>query len=304
MKVIKANNLNVNFNQEKKPLIAIWGFFDGWHIGHQALLKQMQELAKQYNYQTLVISFDVKPQSFLSNKTEPILLSKADREHFLSSQNIDYYCELKFTHELASKSAEEFINWLLANNVVAVVSAEDIHFGAKGQGNLATLQHSALKVFLSADVYDDRQQKVSSSYIKDLLVAKDIKHASKLLNTDGYIVTGTVVDGIKEGRTLGFPTANLALSDNYVVPGIAIYVSKTQVDDKWHQSMTVVLLRDNKLLVETYLLNFNQDIYGKTIKVKFLDYLRDSASFTDKETLINQIKNDLVNTIAYFKKSA
>ncbi|MBE4703975.1 riboflavin biosynthesis protein RibF [Spiroplasma platyhelix] len=303
MKVTKINNLKTNFNQEKKPLIAIWGFFDGWHLGHQMLLKQMQDLAKQQHYQTLVVSFDVKPQNVLLNKNEPILLSNQDKQQFLSNQQVDYYCELKFSHELASSSAEEFINWLVANNVQAVVSAKDIHFGAKGQGNLATLQNSPLKVFISQDVFDENNKKVSSSYIKELIVSKNITHANKLLNRDGYTVTGTVVHGIKEGRALGFPTANLALSDNYVVPGVAVYISQTEVDGKWHQSMTVVVLRDGKLLVESYLLNFDQDIYDKVIKVRFLSYLRDSVAFDSKKALIEQINQDLVQTITYFKNA-
>lgn len=303
MKVTKINNLTTIFNHDKKPLIAIWGFFDGWHLGHQALLKQLKAVAKEDNYQTLVVSFDVKPQSFLAKKDEPILLSSEDKQQFLAQQDIDFYCELQFS-SIAEQTAETFINWLRANNIVAVVSAHDIHFGAKGQGNLATLQNSSLKVFLSEDVYDEHHNKISSSYIKDLIMNKDITHACKLLNTDGYVVTGKVVDGIKEGRTLGFPTANLALTTNYVVPGVGVYISETEVAGHWHQSMTVVVLRYGKLLIESYLLNFNQDLYGQVIKVKFLAFLRDHTTFSSKESLIVQIKKDEQATIAYFKQKA
>lgn len=303
MKVTKINNLTTIFNHDKKPLIAIWGFFDGWHLGHQALLKQLKGLAEEHNYQTLVISFDVKPQSFLAKKDEPILLSNEDKQVFLAQQKIDFYCELQFSM-IADQTAEAFIKWLVANDVQVVVSAQDIHFGAKGQGNFTTLQNSSLKVFLSEDVYDEHSNKISSSYIKELLANKGITHACKLLNIDGYLVAGKVVDGIKEGRTLGFPTANLALVANYVVPGVGVYISETEVDGQWHHSMTVVILRYGKLLVETYLLNFNQDLYGKVIKVKFLTFLRDHTTFSSKESLIAQIKQDEQATIAYFKQKA
>lgn len=303
MKVIKTNNLTKIFNKDKKPLIAIWGFFDGWHLGHQALLKQMKQLAKEHQYQTLVISFNAKPQSFLANKEEPILLSNVDKQQFLLEQEIDFYCQLEFNHEIANSSPETFINWLVNNHVQAVVVAKDVHFAAKGQGNLANLQASSLKVFTSHDIFDEKQKKVSSSYIKELLTKKDIVHANKLLNNDGYTVTGTVIDGIKEGRTLGFPTANLALTDNYVIPGIAVYISLTEVDGKWHQSMTFVSLRHGRYLVESYLLNFDQDIYGKIIKVKFLTYLRNSFAFSTKAALVKQIQKDLANTIAYFSNN-
>lgn len=304
MTVIKINNLKENFNQEKKPLIAIWGFFDGWHVGHQALLNQMQNLAKEHNYQTLVISFDVKPQSVLLKQDMPILLNNQGKQQFLINQKIDYYCELAFNQLVAASSAEEFINWLLANNVQAVVSAKDIHFGAKGKGNLATLENSTLKVFISEDLVDEKQQKISSSYIKKLLLNKEVSHANKLLAnsvTSAYTISGTVVDGIKEGRALGFPTANLKLTDNYVIPAVGVYISLTEVDSVWYQSMTVIINRDGKSLVESYLLDFNQNIYGRVIKVKFLEYLRDNLIFTNREDLINQIKQDQVNTINYFK---
>ncbi|MGL5268766.1 MAG: riboflavin biosynthesis protein RibF [Spiroplasma sp.] len=308
MKVLKISDLTTIFNYEKKPLIAIWGFFDGWHLGHQSLVKQMQNLAKTYNYSTLVVSFNVKPQSILLNKTMPILLNNHDKQQFLIDQQIDYYCQLVFNHDIVNKSAQEFISWLLNNNVVAVVSTKDVHFGVQRQGNLTTLQKSPLKVFISQDVVTEKNQKVSSSYIKELLVNKKITQANKLLCTSltiangvaGYMISGKVVSGIKEGRTLGFPTANLELTDNYVLPGFAVYISLTEVDDKWYQSMTIILIRNAKPLVETYLLNFNQNIYGKIIRVKFLSYLRDNLVFSNKEDLVAQIKEDLANTVSYF----
>ncbi len=301
MKVIKTNNLVSKINQENKPLIAIWGFFDGWHLGHQALLTKMIEVAKHNHYQTLVISFDVKPQNILLQKEFPIILNNQDKIAFLANKKIDYYCQLTFSQELAQNSAESFIKWLLNNYVKAVVVNKDVHFGAKGQGNLKTLQNSQLQIFLSKDVYDKNKQKISSSYIKELLEKKEIAHANSLL-ANKYTLIGKVVDGIKEARTLGFPTANLQLTNNYVIPGVATYISRTEVDNKWYQSMTVVIIRSNKPLVESYLLDFKQDIYGKTIKTQFLNYLRDNINFSSKETLIEQIKTDLKNTIAYFKK--
>lgn len=301
MKVIKTNNLISKINQENKPLIAIWGFFDGWHLGHQALLAKMLAVAKQNHYQTLIISFDVKPQSVLLAKDLPIILNNQDKIAFLANKNIDYYCQLTFNQTLAKNSAADFIKWLVNNYVKAVVVNKEIHFGAKGQGNLKTLQASQLKVFLSEDVYDQKQQKISSSYIKELLEKKDIDHANSLL-ANKYTLTGKVVDGIKEARTLGFPTANLQLTNNYIIPGVATYITRTKVDEKWYQSMTIIIIRDNKPLIESYLLDFQQDIYGKIIRTQFLTYLRDNLNFTSKDALIAQIKIDLKNTIAYFKQ--
>lgn len=308
MKALKVSDLTTIFNYEKKPLIAIWGFFDGWHLGHQSLVKQMQALAKTYNYKTLVVSFDVKPQSVLLNQDMPILLSNQDKQQFLLDEQVDYFCQLEFNHEMANCSAQQFIEWLISNNVEVVVCTKDVRFGAKGQGNLATLQNSPLKVFLNQNVIDENKVKVSSTYIKELLINKNISQANKLLYNSphitkgiaGYVISGKVIDGIKEGRILGFPTANLDLTDNYVLPCLAVYITLTEVDDRWYQSITIILIRNARPLVETYLLNFNQNIYGKIIKVKFISYLRDNLVFDNKEDLITQIKADLAKTISYF----
>ncbi len=304
MKILKLKNLNIQ-NQKlmSKPIIACWGFFDGIHQGHQALFKQLLVNSTINNYQTCIISFDRKPQSVISNKNNEVLLSNEDKIKTIAKYNFDYYWEIKFSKEIATLSPEQFISWLLANNVKAVVVNPNIRFGYQGQGNIKTLQQSSLQVYLCNDIIVNNN-KVSSTYIKQLLQNKDISSANLCLQQEPYTISGKVVHGIKEARTINFPTANLSLLTNYALPGLATYITLTEVDNKCYQSMTVIMLRNNKPLVETYLLNFNQDLYGKIIKLRFLDFLRDNLKFTNLDDLKKQVDKDLIETIKYFANSS
>lgn len=300
MKILKLKNLNTQSQKlMSKPVIVCWGFFDGIHQGHQALFKQLLTYGKINNYQTCIISFDMKPQSVLSNNDNQVLLSHDDKIATIAKYNFDYYLEIEFNKKIATISPAAFISWLLANNVKAVVVSRNVQFGYQGQGNIATLQQSALQVYLCDDIFINNH-KISSTYIKFLLENKDISTANLCLQPNVYTISGKVVDGIKEGRTINFPTANLELLTNYALPGLATYISVTAVDNKWYQSMTVIMLRNNKPLVETYLLNFKQDLYGKIIKVRFLAFLRDNLQFFNLDSLKQQLAKDLANTVNYF----
>lgn len=303
MKILKLKSLSIK-NQKliSKPIIACWGFFDGVHQGHQALFNQLLINAKINNYQTCIISFDMKPESVISDKDNEVLLNTEDKIKTITKYNFDYYWEIKFSKRIATLSSEQFISWLLANNVKAVVVSANIRFGYQGQGNIRTLQQSPLQVYLCDDIVVNNN-KISSTYIKQLLQNKDISKANLYLQQEPYTICGKVVHGIKEGRTLNFPTANLSLTTNYALPGLATYITLTEVDNKWYQSMTVIMLRDNKPLVESYLLNFNQDVYGKVIRVRFLAFLRDNLKFSNLDYLKKQLNKDLADTIKYFKSS-
>lgn len=300
MIVLKMKNLNIK-NQKlmDKPIIACWGFFDGVHQGHQALFNQLLTKAKTDNYQTCIISFDMKPQSVISDNSNEVLLSAEDKIKTIAKYNFDYYWEIKFSKKIATLSAEQFISWLLANNVKAVVVSANISFGYQGKGNIKTLQASPLRVYICDDIVANNN-KVSSTYIKQLLQNKEISKANFYLQQEPYTICGKVVHGVKEGRTINFPTANLSLLTNYVLPGLATYITLTEIDNKWYQSMTVIMLRNNKPLVESYLLNFNQNLYGKIIRVRFLSFLRDNLKFTNLDDLKKQLNQDLTATVNYF----
>lgn len=300
MKIIKVNNIEKIIYHNKKPIIAMWGFFDGWHKGHQTMLKQLKLQAKKLNYQTLVISFDIKPQAYLHHQKLPILFDKKTKQDFLRDSKIDNFWELTFNNQVSKISAEDFVTWLIKNNVKAVLINHKIRFGFQGKGDINTLKKSLLQIFVCENVFINNQL-ISSTFIKSLLSDKNISDANAYLDNFPYTISGTVVHGIKEGRTLGFPTANLMLRENYALPGYATYITLTNIDGKWYRSLTIIIERDHKPLVETYILDFKKDLYGKTIKVRFLKYLRDNINFSNKTLLVEQITDDENQAKKYFQ---
>jgi len=299
-----------NFHQNQKPLshkgiIVCWGFFDGAHQGHQALLNQLTTMARENNYEAGIITFDVKPQSVINNVPNQVLLTNEDKYQLIKkTTQIAYYWEIQFNKTIAKTTAQQFIAWLLALNVKAVVVSRHVRFGFQGQGDLKTLQQSSLTVYLCEDVFSENHHKISATYIKALLQAKKINEANLCLQQKPYTVAGKVIHGNKEGSVIGFPTANLELIADYALPGLATYITSSKVDDHWYRSMSVIMMRHNKPLVETYLLDFKDDLYGKIIKVRFLTFLRDNLQFNNLVDLKKQLKTDLANTIAYFKNKA
>lgn len=302
MQNLKVQNLNFQNQQlSSKPIIACWGFFDGIHQGHQALFKQLVSIAKTNKYETCVVSFNEKPQSIINGMDNQVLLSNEDKIKRINEFSINYYLEINFTKQLSKISPQQFIAWLISSGINAVIVNRNVRFGYQGQGTIETLQKSSLQVYLCDDVFLINHVKVSSTFIKQLLINKDIINANLCLLPNEYYITGKVVHGIKEGRSIGFPTANLALNANYALPALATYITLTKVDNKWYQSMTVIMMRNKAPLVETYLLNFNQDLYDKVITVKFLTWLRDNLQFTSLDKLQLQLHQDLENTVVYFK---
>ncbi|WP_308149497.1 riboflavin biosynthesis protein RibF [Spiroplasma sp. AdecLV25b] len=298
---LKIKNLSFQSLLSSKPLIACWGFFDGIHQGHQTLFNKLITIAKTNNYETCIISFNEKPQSVTDEIANQVLLSKEDKIKRINDFGINYYLEIEFTKELSRTSPQQFIAWLISCGVKSVIINRNVRFGYQGQGTIKTLQQSSLQVYLCDDVFVGNHDKVSSTLVKQLLQNKDIINANLCLAPNEYYITGKVVHGIKEGRTIGFPTANLELNTNYALPGVATYITVTQVDDKWYQSMTVIMMRNNVPLVETYLLNFNQNLYDKVITVKFLTWLRDNLRFSSLDDLKVQLRQDLEDTVDYFK---
>lgn len=300
MQNLKIKNLNSQNHLSNKPLIACWGYFDGIHQGHQALFNKLVTIAKTKNYETCVVSFNEKPQSIADENVNQVLLSNENKIKRINEFSINYYLEIEFTKQLARTSPQQFIAWLISCGVKSVIVNRNVRFGYQGQGNIEILQKSSLQVYLCDDVFTVNHDKISSTLIKQFLQNKDIINANLCLAPNKYYITGKVVHGIKEGRHIGFSTANLALDVNYALPGLATYITLTKVDNKWYESMTVIMMRNNVPLVETYLLNFNQYLYGKVITVKFLSWLRNNLQFTNLDDLKLQLHKDLANTIAYF----
>lgn len=298
-----------HFTRRLPQCVATIGNFDGFHRGHQKLLDLLREKAQALQLPAVVITFEPQPQEFFHpQRAVPRLTRFHEKWQVLKEQNIAYLVRLRFNAALAQCSAEDFIeNILIAQlGVKAMIVGDDFRFGAGRAGDLSLLQKWGRQYgfeTIQAPVYVLEGQRVSSTRVRQLLQAGDLMQANQLLGRS-YFLCGKVVHGDARGRRLGFPTANIRLSDGPVaVQGIYV-VQVLGLEEKPLPAVASVGVRpmfsNDHLLLEVHLLDFNRDLYGCAIKVEFLHKLRDEQRFPTTEALIVQMQKDVQNTRIFF----
>lgn len=283
-----------------KTCIAL-GNFDGIHIGHRNLILSMMENAKTFNLISSVLLFREHPKDMLTGKSPELLTSLEDKEELLEKIGLDIIYEKKFTKEFSKLSPEEFVKEILVDklNVHSVFVGFDYRFGFKASGDIETLKKLGhkyhFKVYIIEPVYYEASI-LSSSEIRNHIKEGNIKLVNKMLYRN-YKIKGQVVHGSKIGRTLGFPTANIKLSNNYSIPKNGVYETKTIVYGKKYRSLTSIgtnpTVGGDTLKIENYILDFDMDIYDKKIEVEFIKYIREEMMFGSLEDLKLQMKKDL-----------
>jgi riboflavin kinase/FMN adenylyltransferase len=293
-----------------RPSIVTLGVFDGLHLGHQAIVRTVVERALIINATPTLITFDPHPRQVLKPETTPPLLQTfTQKMEGLRLLGLQQVVVLEFNRELAALTAEEFV----ARYIHDALRAREVHLGkgfafGKGRlGNIELLQSLSHKLgFLAAEVPEIRlrQRRVSSTLVRQLLKAGRVSFARRLLGR-AYGVEGIVVEGRKVGRTISFPTANLEIQ-NRVLPADGVYVTLALVNGTWHRSVTNVgkrptLVGDAESRVETHLMDFDQEIYGQNVRVRFLHRLRGERKFSGLDELKAQITRDRDRAIRYFQ---
>ena len=269
-------------------VVASTGFFDGVHSGHQAVIRTLLERASECGGQSLVISFWPHPRVILQNgaKDLRLLTSIDEKKELLYGMGVDRVEVLPFTREFASLDAEDYLKMLREKfGVTSIVLGYDNRFGS---GSLTTSQIQEIASRLGIEsvvvpplVVDSLT--VSSTQIRRLLGEGNVKLASEMLGRD-YSVQGVVVSGKQLGRTIGFPTANLALREPLkCVPAVGVYLSRVRL------GMSNV---DRSGLIETHIFDFDADIYGHDLEVSFVAKIRDEVLFSSFEELKKQLKKD------------
>lgn len=292
MKTIKID-LQKNFSLDE-PLSICLGFFDGLHRGHQSLILNARANAK---YKVAVISFDFNSESIgFPNKSMRVLSTIEDREIILRKLGIDRFIILTNSDGLFTYSAEDFINKILKKlDVKEVFAGTDYHFGHHASGSIEDLK----KYFdvHAVKLLDTSEGKISTSVIMKLLDDGNIEKANELLGYD-YQIRGVVGYGRQVGNKIGFPTANLNVTANYVLPKNGVYKTICYVDGKPFFAVTNIGVHptvgaSSRVLVESYLLHYDENAYGKTMYVAFLSRLRDEQKFDSVDALKKQISIDL-----------
>ena len=284
-----------------KGSIVALGNFDGFHLGHQAVVGRAVSRAFHERRPIIVATFEPHPVRFFKPDVPPFRLTTLDqREQLFAHAGADAMLVFEFDEQLRSTSAEEFVSDLLAGRIGAagVVTGDDFSFGKGRSGNVETLKtlgaHSGITAEAVAPVLVDGER-VSSGRIREALVAGDIGRATHLLSRD-FAIEGVVQQGDQRGRELGYPTANLALGD-YQRPKYGIYaVRVTLADGSEHPGVASLGVRPTfeppEELLEAHLFDFASDLYGQKIEVALHAYIREEQKFDGIEPLIAHMRDD------------
>lgn len=288
------------FEIEEETAVAI-GKFDGIHIGHRRLLEEILE-AKKEGLKACVFTFDPPPAVLFSKSDGRELSTREEKRILFERMGVDILIEFPMTLETAAIRPEIFVKEILAGSMNAsmIVAGADVSFGDKGSGNSRLLQEMAeengytLKI-IEKVCYNGRE--ISSTYVRSAVEEGNMELAEKLLGVP-YPFIGTVVEGNRQGRIWGFPTANLLPGNTKLLPPFGVYYSEVLIDGKRYRGISNVgykptVTKETVPGLETYLYDFEQDIYGKEIEVRLLSFKRPEKRFESIEELKEQVLSDL-----------
>lgn len=289
------------------PLALAIGNFDGMHLGHQAMMDKLIGTAQSQGLKAAVMTFEPHPREFFTPGNAPTRLSSLrEKLELFAEAGVEYAYVCHFNRRFAEVSAEDFMQRILhqAMNVKAVLVGEDFRFGAGRRGAQADFVSAGFQIISLPDVMLD-QRRVSSTAVREALAQGDLGHAEKLLGRP-YTISGKVVHGDKVGRTWGYPTANIHMLHDRP-PLFGVYAVKLEglaelpLPGVASLGVRPTVKQGGKPTLEVHLFDFQQDIYGKHVRVHFLHKIRDEMKFADIETLKTWIASDAQKAREYFK---
>lgn len=299
---------NIISIKSQNSIISV-GSFDGVHLAHKKIIDFMNATKLKYELSSLIYTFDNHPSTLFSDTPVKLLTTNAERKLLFEEQNIDIVFFQNFDRKFASLKAENFVKEYLIDklNMSFLVIGDDHRFGNSRQGNYDHLSQLAKKYSfglhkISSVFVDDLR--VSSTNIRNFIVSGEIEKANKMLGYE-YFVATDVIGGDKIGRKIGFPTANLNLSKEKLLPQNGVYAVKILFNNREYKAMCNVgfrptLNKSDNVTVEVNIFDFNRNIYNKRIKVCFLKKIRNELFFNSKDELINQLFNDKDTVLNFF----
>jgi riboflavin kinase / FMN adenylyltransferase len=283
------------------PVLAL-GNFDGLHRGHIKIIERVRRVALERGGTSLVLTFDPHPPRIVRpDKAPPLLMTEAQKLEALERAGIQGVAIVRFTHELSRWEPEHFVRAVLVDwlRVAEVWVGADFLFGRDRSGNFSVLRALGAHLGFRVEKIDPvryREFVVSSTRVRRLVAEGRVDEAAALLGHHMFI-DGAVVKGAGRGRQLGFPTANLATM-NELVPPVGVYATLATIDGVAHPSVTNIGLRptfgdSTQMTIETHVLGFNHDLYGRPLRLSFVQRLRDERRFPDVDALKAQIDADV-----------
>lgn len=288
------------FRLDQDSLITI-GVFDGVHLGHKYLISQLKGLAKQQSLRSIVITFRQHPQEILTPRSQPPFLTDAgEKTRLLQNEGVDAVIVLSFTPELSQLSARDFI--LLLQKILrmrGLVIGPDFALGKNQGGNIAALRQLGSELNFSVTVIPPIRKNgdiVSSTAIRHTLAKGDMEKVQRLLGRS-FNLHGMVIHGKGRGTGLGFPTVNLDIFPDQAIPGDGVYATQAIVEDKTFHSVTNVgknpTFGNPNRTIEAFLLDYNDNLYDRQVRIDFIHKLRDEIKFNDIEELKKRIAEDI-----------
>lgn len=280
------------------------GTFDGVHEGHRALMETVVRKAKERNARSVVITFDPHPREIISPGSDGIrlLTSLEERCEILKDMGIDVLLVIPFTRDFSLLSSEDFVRNIVFGKVGVseFVIGYDHHFGRDRSGTIETIEKLGKELGFDAYVVSKKEMgdvTISSTTIRrELQDYGNVEQAARLLGRP-YILNGVVIHGDERGRKIGYPTANLKPEHpNKVIPKNGVYAVRVRVDDEWYRGMMNIGVRptfdEHTVTLEVHIFDFDREIYGDTLQVRFIKRLRDEQKFDRVEELVAQLNKD------------
>jgi len=302
MKII--NNLNF-IRSEKKTVATAMGTFDGLHKGHRQIIKKQKKIAQNTNLATGIYSFYPHPLRIVNPDNAPgYLLSEKQKVNIVKNLKLDYLFQQKFTSDFAKIKFDKFIKNILLNQLDCkyIVVGEDFRFGYQGNGNINSLKKLAKKCNFKVEIVKPliiEGKVVSSSYIRKLIKKGKVTKVSKFLGNN-FEIKGKVIKGEGRGKKLGYPTANLKLNTDYVLPPAGVYAGFVHYNDCIYKGIGYFgykpTFSKKNYNIEIHIFNFSDNIYGEKLNFELVKYIRKDLCFENETDLINQIQNDILYT--------
>ncbi len=283
------------------PSVVTIGKFDGMHKGHQKLIKTAKELAKDKGEKLVMFTFDSPSRINQKQDVYKHIVTSEEKRALAERFGIEILIECLFTEELKNMTAEDFIQKVLKDRLcaAAIVAGIDFRFGKNRLGNAAFLSENSARFDMEVRIVEKEKlidRDISSTYIREELEKGNIKKANSLLGYE-YFISGEIVSGMRLGKNLGFPTINISPPSEKFLPPNGVYHSVTDIDGSIYKSISNIGVKptvDGKSLgVETYILDFSGDLYGKKVVVSLLDFVRPEIRFDSLEQLKARVLSDI-----------
>lgn len=312
VKLIKLSQPHNLMKQDFDKMVLALGYFDGVHIGHQKVILKAKEIAKNLGIKSAVMTFNPHPLVVLRNQEEIDYITPLDEKiRLIEELNVDLLFVVEFTKDFAALLPQQFVDDYIINlNVKHVVAGFDFTYGHLGKGTMETLPFHSREQFFHTTVekQTDHDRKISSTLIREVIRSGDVTYANKLLGRP-HSVTGTVVHGDKRGRTIGFPTANVEVSDVYLLPPTGVYAVSIIVDGQEYEGVcnigykpTFNKEKSAKPSIEVHIFDFQSEIYEEKVSVSWFKRIRSEQKFHNVDELISQIAKDKAAALQYFGK--